>query len=167
MAKAPRRAAIYVRASTEQQAVDDQVRELRQIAVQRGWTVVDVYSDAGSSGDKGPDKHPGLDSILIHATRRKFDVVMAWAIDQLGGSLIDLLITIQHLDATGVDLYLDQQNLDTTSPMGKSLFHVADAFAKFERIMIRQRVRVGLGPVKEFRPQWQICLQGQECASAP
>jgi Resolvase, N terminal domain len=44
---------------------------------------------------------------------------MAWAIDRLGRSLIDLLGTIQHLEACGVDLYLDQQHLDTTTPTGK------------------------------------------------
>ena len=145
MAKTARRAAIYVRVSTDQQAVDNQIHELRQIAEQRGWTVVHVYSDAGISGAEGQDKRPGLDSMLMDASRRKFDVVMAWTIDQLGRSLIDLLITIQHLDGSGVDLYLDQQNLDTTTPMGKWLFQVTGAFAEFERVMIRRRVRVGLG----------------------
>ena len=50
MAKGARRAAIYVRVSTDQQTVDNQIHELRQIAEQRGWTVVHVYSDAGISG---------------------------------------------------------------------------------------------------------------------
>jgi DNA invertase Pin-like site-specific DNA recombinase len=44
-----------------------------------------------------------------------------------------------------VDLYLDQQNLDTTTSMGKWLFQVTGVFAEFERVMIRQRARVGLG----------------------
>ena len=149
MAKAARRAALYVRVSTDQQSVDNQVRELRQIAERRGWTVVQVYSDAGISGAKGRDKRPGLDAMLKDASRRKFDVVMAWAIDRLGRSLIDLLGTIQHLEATGVDLYLDQQSLDTTTPMGKLLFQVTGAFAEFERAMIRQRVKAGLDTVKE------------------
>jgi DNA invertase Pin-like site-specific DNA recombinase len=82
--------------------------------------------------------------MLNDASRRKFDVVMAWAIDRLGRSLIDLLGTIQHLEAVGVDLYLDQQNIDTTTPMGKLVFQVTGAFAEFERSMIRQRVRAGL-----------------------
>ena len=137
MAKAARRAAIYVRVSTDQQTVDNQTRELRQIAERRGWTVVHVYSDAGISGAKGQDQRPGLDSMLVDASRRKFDV----------------------------DLYLDQQNLDTTTPMGKRLFQVTDAFVEFERVMIRQRVRVDLGTVS--RPQWQVRPQGREGASAP
>src|SRR5207248_11569764 len=77
-------------------------------------------------------------------TRRKFDVVMAWAIDRLGRSLVDLLHTIQELEAAGVDLYLDQQSIDTTTPMGKLMFQVTGAFAEFERGMIRQRIHAGL-----------------------
>jgi DNA invertase Pin-like site-specific DNA recombinase len=82
--------------------------------------------------------------MLKDASRRKFDVAMAWAIDRLGRSLIDLLNMIQHLEACGVDLYLDQQAIDTTTPMGKLVFQVTGAFAEFERSMIRQRVKLGL-----------------------
>src|SRR5262245_56858217 len=78
--------------------------------------------------------------MLKDASRRKFDIVMARAIDRLGRSLSDLLDTIQHLEACGVDLYLDQQAIDTTTPIGKLVFQLTGAFAGFERTMIRQRV---------------------------
>jgi DNA invertase Pin-like site-specific DNA recombinase len=87
--------------------------------------------------------------MLKDATRRRFDVVMAWAIDRLGRSLIDLLGTIQQLEACGVDLYLDQQAIDTTTPTGRLMFQITGAFAEFERSMIRQRVRAGLKRAKE------------------
>jgi DNA invertase Pin-like site-specific DNA recombinase len=140
-----KRAALYVRVSTDAQTVENQTRELRQVAERRGWDVVEVYSDAGISGAKGRNGRPGLDSMLKDASRRKFDIVMAWAIDRLGRSLIDLLDTIQHLEVCGVDLYLDQQAIDTTTtPMGKLVFQVTGAFAEFERTMIRQRIKAGL-----------------------
>jgi DNA invertase Pin-like site-specific DNA recombinase len=139
-----KRAAIYVRVSTDKQTVENQVRELRQIAARRGWEVVEEYHDAGISGSKGRDQRPGLDRMLKDASRRRFDVVMAWAIDRLGRSLIDLLGTIQALEASGVDLFLEQQAIDTTTPAGKLMFQVTGAFAEFERSMIRQRVNAGL-----------------------
>src|SRR5262245_28786702 len=80
----------YVRVSTDHQSVKDQIAELRQVAMRRGWGVVEVYRGAGISGAKGTDKRPGLDGMLNDASRRKFDVVMAWAIDRLGRSSIDL-----------------------------------------------------------------------------
>jgi DNA invertase Pin-like site-specific DNA recombinase len=100
--------------------------------------------DAGISGTKGRESRPGLDEMLKDAQRRRFDVVMAWAIDRLGRSLIDLLGTIQALEGCGVDLYLDQQSIDTTTPAGRLMFQITGAFAEFERSMIRQRVRAGL-----------------------
>jgi DNA invertase Pin-like site-specific DNA recombinase len=139
-----KRAAIYVRVSTDKQTVENQIRELRQIAERRGWEVVEGYHDAGISGAKGRDQRPGLDRMLKDASRRRFDVVMAWAIDRLGRSLIDLLGTIQGLEASGVDLFLEQQAIDTTTPAGKLMFQVTGAFAEFERSMIRQRVNAGL-----------------------
>ena len=87
---------------------------------------------------------PGLDEMLKDAQRRRFDVVMVWAIDRLGRSLIDLLGTIQNLETCGVDLYLDQQSIDTTTPAGRLMFQITGAFAEFERSIIRQRVRAGL-----------------------
>ena len=143
-----KRAAIYLRVSTDTQTTDNQRHELQQVAARRGWGVVEVYEDRAISGTKGRDKRPGLDSLLKDASRRKFDVVMAWAIDRLGRSLIDLLSIIQNLEATGVDLYLDQQNIDTTTPSGKLLFHVTGAFAEFEHSMIRERVLAGLARAK-------------------
>jgi DNA invertase Pin-like site-specific DNA recombinase len=71
--------------------------------------------------------------MLYDAKRRRFDVVRVWAIDRVGRSLIDLLSTIQELEACGVDLYLDQQNIDTTTPTGKLIFQITGAFAEFER----------------------------------
>jgi DNA invertase Pin-like site-specific DNA recombinase len=70
--------------------VENQIREFSQIAERRGWEVIELYRDAGISGTKGRDKRPGLDLMLTNASRRKFDVVMSWAIDRLGRSLIDL-----------------------------------------------------------------------------
>ena len=86
--------------------------------------MVEQYHDAGISGAKGRDGCPGLDQMLKDASRRKFDVIMAWSIDRVGRSLIDLLGTIQTLEACGVDLYLDQQSIDTTTPAGKLMFQV-------------------------------------------
>ena len=61
MTKQVKRAALYVRVSTDAQTVENQIRELSQIAEHRGWDVIEIYRDAGISGAKGRDKRPGLD----------------------------------------------------------------------------------------------------------
>jgi DNA invertase Pin-like site-specific DNA recombinase len=139
-----KRAAIYLRVSTTGQNTENQRLELERIAERRGWPVIEVYEDFGISGAKGRDKRPALDRMLKDANRRRFDLVMAWSIDRVGRSLSDLLGTIQHLEAVEVDLYLDQQNIDTTTPTGRLLFQITGAFAEFERSIIRARVNLGL-----------------------
>lgn len=140
----PKRAAIYLRVSREDQTTENQRIELEHLAAARGWTIVHTYRDHGISGAKGRDRRPGLDAMLKDATRRRFDVVMAWAVDRLGRSLTDLLDTMNTLNAAGVDLLLHEQALDTTAPHGRLLFQITGAFAEFEREMIRARVNAGI-----------------------
>jgi DNA invertase Pin-like site-specific DNA recombinase len=147
-ARRTHRVALYVRVSTDRQTVANQVARLTEVAEARGWQVVATFTDAGVSGAKGRKDRPGLDDMLKQAQRGSFDVVMAWAIDRVGRSLIDLLGTIEHLNACKVDLYLDQQQIDTTTPSGKLLFQVTGAFAEFERSMIRERINAGLARAK-------------------
>ena len=163
-----RRAAIYGRVSTDWQTTEHQTVALKEVAERRSWEVVEVYIDHAISDAKGRDKCPGFDQMLKDAIRRKFDVVMTWSLDRMGRSLRNLLETIERLEATGVDLYFDQQNIDTTTPAGKLLFQVTGAFAEFERSMIQQRVNAGLAragaqgkrlrrPKIDAKTEWAIC----------
>jgi DNA invertase Pin-like site-specific DNA recombinase len=144
MASKPKCAALYLRVSTDGQTVDNQRLALEAVCEQRGWEVVEVYADKGVSGAKGRNQRPGLDALLKDAARGRFNVVLAWALDRLGRSLMDLLDTLSELDAVSVALVLHQQAIDTTTPAGRMFFQVTGAFAEFERGMIRSRVMAGL-----------------------
>jgi DNA invertase Pin-like site-specific DNA recombinase len=140
----PKRAALYLRVSTNEQTTENQRLALTAEAERRGWQIVREYEDQGISGAKGRDKRPALDKMLKDATRGRCDVVMAWALDRLGRSLAHLIGTLQELEAAHVDLYLHQQAIDTTSPAGKLFFHVMGAVAEFERDLIVQRTKAGI-----------------------
>jgi DNA invertase Pin-like site-specific DNA recombinase len=118
------RVAIYTRVSTGGQTTANQLRELRAVAERLGHQVVAEFGDEGISGAKGRDQRPGLNSLLEGVTRRDFDKVMAWSVDRLGRSLPDLLTFMGELKAKGVDLYLHQQSLDTSTPAGKAMFQM-------------------------------------------
>jgi DNA invertase Pin-like site-specific DNA recombinase len=143
MAKAMR-AAIYLRVSTAGQDVANQRRELEAAAAARGWQIVAVYADEGISGAKGRDKRPQFDLMQADAVRRRFDVLMTWAVDRLGRSLPDLIGCMQELHGAKVDLFLHQQAIDSTTPAGKAMFGMLSVFAEFERSMIQARVHAGL-----------------------
>ncbi len=140
----PRRVAIYARVSTDGQTTDNQLRELQAVAERHGWQVAETFIDQGISGAKGRNGRPALDAMLKGIARREFDLVAAWSVDRLGRSLQDLVGFLGELQAKGVDLYLHQQGVDTTTPAGKMLFQMLGVFAEFERAMIQERVKAGL-----------------------
>jgi DNA invertase Pin-like site-specific DNA recombinase len=140
----PKRAAFYLRVSTGEQTTQNQRRDLEATAASRGWEIVATYADAGISGAKDRDKRRGFDAMLKDATRGKFDVAMAWSVDRLGRSLIDLITGLQELHSAKVDLFLHQQAIDTTTPAGKAMFGMMGVFADFERSIIQARVKAGM-----------------------
>ena len=150
MAKKPIRAAIYARVSTKNgQTPQNQILRLREVADKAGWEIVEEFVDRGISGAKGRDKRPAFDRLCKAATRREIDVVMAWSVDRLSRSLQDLVAFLSELQASGVDLYLDRQGVDTTTPGGKALFQMMGVFAEFERAMIQERVHAGLARARK------------------
>ena len=103
-----------------------------------------TYEDAGVSGVKGREERPGYDKLMKAVARREIDMVAAWSVDRLGRSLTHLLSFLTELHGKGVDLFLHQQGLDTTTPSGRAMFQMLGVFAEFERAMIRERVMTGL-----------------------
>src|SRR5438094_10669873 len=139
-----KRVALYVRVSTDGQTTVNQERELRDVAERHSWHVVAVHRDYAVSGRNGRGKRPGLDRLLHAVSRREVDVVAAWSVDRLGRSLVHLLAILGELHAKGVDLYLHQQGLDTSTPAGRAMFQMMGVFAEFERAMMQERVKAGL-----------------------
>jgi DNA invertase Pin-like site-specific DNA recombinase len=139
-----RRIAFYMRVSTAGQTVENQHRELKVVAARHGWQVVAVFKDEGISGTKGRDKRPGYNQLCQGIARREFDQVAAWSVDRLGRSLQDLVVFLGELRSKGIDLYLHQQGIDTSTPAGKAMFQMMGVFAEFERAMIVERVNAGL-----------------------
>jgi len=143
-----KRVAIYARVSTDEQTVENQRRELQAVADRHGWLIVSVFEDRGISGAKGRDKRPGFNALLDGVARRDFDMVAAWSVDRLGRSLQDLVSFLGELKAKGVDLFLHQQGIDTSTPGGRALFQMLGVFAEFERAIIVDRVKSGLARAK-------------------
>jgi DNA invertase Pin-like site-specific DNA recombinase len=86
--------------------------------------------------------------MLKAVNAKEFDMVAAWSVDRLGRSLTDLLSILQSLHDKGVDLFLHQQGLDTSTIAGKAMFQMLGVFAEFKRGIIRERVNAGLARAK-------------------
>jgi DNA invertase Pin-like site-specific DNA recombinase len=105
--------------------------------------VVAEFSDNGISGTKGRDQRPAFDDLLKRATRREFDLIMVWAIDRLGRSIQHLVSFMTEIQSLGVDLYVHQQAIDTTTPSGRMIFGIFSALGEYERELMRERIMAG------------------------
>lgn len=82
-----------------------------------------------ASGTK--ESRPGLDELLSRLEAS--DVLTVWKLDRLGRSLSHLIRVVDELGDRGVEFRSITVALDTTTPMGRLLFHVVGAVAQFER----------------------------------
>jgi DNA invertase Pin-like site-specific DNA recombinase len=139
-----KRVGIYLRVSTSGQTTDNQRIELERVAEQRGWHVVEIYTDHGISGTKGRDKRPAFDRLCKDSAHGKLDIVAAWSIDRVGRSLQQLVTFMAELNDQGVGLYLHQQHVDSSTAAGKAMLSMCGVFAEFERSCIVERVNAGL-----------------------
>jgi DNA invertase Pin-like site-specific DNA recombinase len=140
-----KRAAIYIRVSTAEQETAMQEAELREYCERRGWELK-VYKDHGHSGTK--QDRPALNSLLSDLRKRKFDVLVVWALDRLARSLKQLLTISEECKSLGVDLVSLRQNIDTTLPAGRLTFQILGAVAEFERELLRERVKAGMAQAR-------------------
>jgi DNA invertase Pin-like site-specific DNA recombinase len=139
-----KRVALYLRVSKDESTTDNQRRELEEVAQRHGWEVVATFEDEAISGTKGRDKRPAFDKLMKGVSRRQYDMVAAWAVDRIGRNLEHLVGFMNELRAKGIDLYLHQQNLDTSTPSGRAMYQMCGVFAEFEVSNTAERIKAGL-----------------------
>jgi DNA invertase Pin-like site-specific DNA recombinase len=136
-----KRAALYLRVSTLDQHPETQLHDLRALALQRGYEIVNEYTDR-ISGTKA--KRPGLNDLLYDARRGQFDVVMVWAFDRMARSVRHFLEILDELNRLNIEFISFRENVDTGGPLGRALVVIIGAIAELERNLIIERVRAGM-----------------------
>ena len=139
--------AIYARVSTIDQHTDNQIIVLQKYCDARNYHIEYTYVDKGVSGSK--ESRPEFDNMMNDAKKRKFDCLLVWKLDRLSRSLRHLLNTLDELNNVGISFICYQDNIDTTTPTGRLMFHMVGAFAEFERSLIQERVKLGLQRAKQ------------------
>ncbi len=136
-----KRAALYMRVSTLDQHPETQLLDLRQMAAQRGYAIVDEYTDK-ISGTKA--RRPGLDKMMSDARRGRFDVVLVWDSDRIAQSVKHFLEVLDELNRLNIEYISFRENIDTGGPLGRALVVIIGAIAELERNLIIERVRSGM-----------------------
>jgi len=123
----------YARVSTKDQHLDGQRDALAAAGAER------IFADTISGTARA---RPELDRLLLEL--RSGDVVVVTKYDRLARSLKDLLEIVEQILARGAGFRSLGEDIDTTSPAGRLVFHVFASIAQFERERIVERTKEGL-----------------------
>ncbi|MCF6777884.1 recombinase family protein [Thiotrichales bacterium 19X7-9] len=123
----------YARVSTKGQKLESQLDALKK----HGYD--EIFIDK-ASGVK--ENRPELENLKTKL--RKGDTILIYRLDRIGRSLKHLIEITNEFNDMGVELISINDKIDTTSPMGKLIFHISAAYANFERDLIRDRTIDGL-----------------------
>lgn len=127
----------YARVSTLEQNLSLQKDALKQAGCRK------IFHDQ-ISGAKA--KRPGLQGAKAYV--REGDTLVVWRLDRLGRSLKHLIETVNALEEQGVGFQSLQESIDTTTSVGRLVFHIFGALAEFERNLIQERTRAGLAAAR-------------------
>ena len=137
-----KRVCLYVRVSTKEQSCERQLIELRELCSNLDYTIVGEYIDEGISG--GLKSRPALDLMLKDALSRKFQMVVTLELSRLGRSVQNMCEISSLLKSKKIDLFVKNQNVDTSTIVGDFFFNIMNSVAQYEKDLISERVKSGL-----------------------
>lgn len=141
------KAAIYIRVSTEEQAIEGYSIEAQknraiEYCSKMGYDIVGFYVDEGISGKSL--NRPKVQELIQDVKKRKFDIVVLYRLDRFTRSLKDLANIIELFDKYNVQMKSTSEDLDVSSLSGRAMVQMLGVFAEFERGSIAERVAMGL-----------------------
>jgi DNA invertase Pin-like site-specific DNA recombinase len=143
----PKRAAVYLRCSTESQHTENQRPDVERLVTARGFQVTHMFDENVSAAAK---VRPEFDRMMGAAHRGDFEVLVVWSLDRLGRSMVGNLQAVLDLDRRGVQVVSVKESwLDSDiGPARQLLLGIMGWVAEQERVRVGQRVRAGLDRVK-------------------
>jgi putative DNA-invertase from lambdoid prophage Rac len=144
------KAAIYARVSTDDQHTGNQVAELEAWAAAQGLEVVAVYAEKESAWAAGHQVE--LQRLLADADRRRFAVVLVWALDRLTREgALSILRLVDRLKYAGCRLYSFKEPW-TMAPgkAGDILFSIVGWVAQMESARRSDRTKAGMKRAEKY-----------------
>jgi DNA invertase Pin-like site-specific DNA recombinase len=143
----------YLRVSTDEQADSRAGLAAQRAAIElecdrRGWPLLALCEDAGISG-KATTNRPALASVLGALAAGSADVLVVAKLDRLSRSLLDFAQLLHRASVEGWRMVILDLAVDTTTPSGEVMAHVAAAFAQYERRLISDRTKDALREVRK------------------
>ena len=140
------RAALYCRVSTADQSCERQERDLTAFAQRAGYAVVGIYKETGSGARMDRVERR---KVIALAQRREIDAVLVTELSRWGRSTVDLLHTLEDLQAWRVSVIAPNGlAFDLSTAAGRMMATVIAGVAQFERELIQERIKSGMAAAK-------------------
>lgn len=127
----------YLRVSTADQSIENQ-----RALISKSYAIDDEFTDEAVSGATTAASRNGWQECLRYL--RKGDVLVVVAIDRLGRSAVDVLSTVEQLQARGVSIVSLREGFDLSTPVGKMMLTMMAGFAQMERSVMAERREAGM-----------------------
>jgi len=127
----------YARVSTQDQNPELQLDALKQAGCEK------IFTEKASGAQRD---RPQLTEAIKYM--RPGDTLVVWKLDRLARSMKQLIETVEGLEAQNIGFCSLTENMDTTTPGGKLIFHIFGALAEFERSVLRERTKAGLASAR-------------------
>ena len=143
-----KKAALYIRVSTDAQrdegySIPAQRKMLEAYCESKNITNYDFYEDGGFTGSN--IERPEMRRLIEDTKKGLISHVVIYKLDRLSRSQRDTLYLIEEVfNPHSVDFISLNENLDTSTPMGRAMLGIMSAFAQLEREQIRERTRMGM-----------------------
>ena len=147
MNRSGKKCVLYPRVSTEMQvdgfSLDGQKSNLRRFADREEMEIVNIYEDAGKSG-KSIEGRPAFKQMLLDIENGlEIDYVLVYKLSRFGRNAADILNSLEHIQAFGVNLICIEEGIDSSQTSGKLLISVLSAVAEIERENIIEQTMNG------------------------
>jgi site-specific DNA recombinase len=134
----------YVRVSSENQedntSIGTQVEGIENYCKAKEWNLVQIFVDVCSGKDF---KRPEFTKMMEKINKDDINGVMVFKYDRLSRSPVDGRNFTDELEKKGIAFLSVQDNIDTSTPMGKAMFTMMLTFAEMERSIITERMQNG------------------------
>lgn len=127
----------YARVSTKKQSLDMQLDELKRY----GCEEIITEKESGAKKDR-------KELQLLLSKLRKDDTLVVYKLDRLGRTMHQLVNLLQEFNEKGIHFVSIKDGIDTSTTMGRFLFHIFGAMAEMEREVINERVISGVAAAK-------------------
>ncbi|EPF08277.1 hypothetical protein ICA_05777 [Bacillus cereus BAG1O-3] len=127
----------YARVSTKKQSLDMQLDELKRY----GCEEIITEKESGAKKDR-------KELQLLLGKLRKDDTLVVYKLDRLGRTMHQLVNLLQEFNEKSIHFVSIKDGIDTSTTMGRFLFHIFGAMAEMEREVINERVISGVAAAK-------------------